>query len=60
MQISEITQYARALYHAHGDRAEYEATRRMNAADQSGRSKRAEDWRRIRMTIRELRGPRIN
>ncbi|MEQ8367377.1 MAG: hypothetical protein RIB61_11770 [Roseicyclus sp.] len=56
MHASDITTYARALYTAHGDRAEYEAQQRRLQAEQDGATDRAESWRKIRLTIREMRG----
>ena len=55
MLQSEITQYAHALYVAHGDKAEAEAAQKAKIA---GTPDEAEDWRKIRFKIKELRGPR--
>lgn len=60
MQTEQITQYARALYRARGDRAEGIAARRQAEADAAKDPKQAETWRRIRQTVRELRGARVN
>ncbi len=56
MQSSEITQHAHALYRAYGDKAEAEAARK---AREAGAKSEAEDWRKIRRHIKELRGPRL-
>jgi hypothetical protein len=54
MQTSEIIQHAHALYRAHGDKAEAEAAQKAKAAEDPAT---AEAWQKIRMKIRELRGP---
>lgn len=55
MTIQDIIQHAHALYRAHGDKAEAEAAQRARTAKDPAE---AEDWRRIRFRIQELRGPR--
>lgn len=58
MQTSIITQYAHALYAAHGDRAEHEAARKAQVANGNGESDEAKRWQSIRLHIKELRGAR--
>ena len=58
MQMSEIIQYARNLYDAHGDKAEAEAARKAAAAKDGGNLDDAATWEKIRLHIKELRGPR--
>ena len=58
MDYSEIVQYARSLYDAHGDKAEAEAAQRAAAARNAGKRKDAERWEKIRLNIKELRGAR--
>lgn len=55
MNTQDIIQHAHALYRAHGDRAEVEAAQK---AQRSSDPSEAENWRRIRLKIKELRGPR--
>ena len=57
MNINEFQQHARKLYAAHGDRAEFEAAQRARKSLEAGNKEEAEDWRRIRSAIRQLRGP---
>ncbi|WP_397542692.1 hypothetical protein [Roseovarius salis] len=57
MDAMRTTQYARALLNSHGARAHVEAARRMRECEQTGRRKEAEDWKRIRLAISEMRGP---
>lgn len=51
-----ISQHAHALYRAHGDKAEAEAAARERAAEKAGKRSEADDWRRIRASIHQLRG----
>ena len=55
-QPMATVQHARALYRAHGDKAEAHAAQNASAARKAGRSEEAEDWQKIRATIRQLRG----
>ncbi|KIC49749.1 hypothetical protein [Tateyamaria sp. ANG-S1] len=55
-QPMATVQHARALYRAHGDKAEAHAAQNARAASDAGNSAEAEDWRKIRATIRQLRG----
>jgi hypothetical protein len=57
MSTVEIDDYARRLYEAHGDRAEYEAAQKAKDADAKGEADTAEQWRLVREKIRILRGP---
>lgn len=55
MLQSDITQYAHALYEAHGDKAEAEAAQKArNAASPED----AKKWEKIRIHIKEMRGAR--
>jgi hypothetical protein len=55
MNTQDIIQHAHALYRAHGDQAEVEAAQKAQSANSPSE---AEDWRKIRFKIKELRGPR--
>jgi hypothetical protein len=57
MKTSEMMEYARALYDAHGDKAEAEAARKAAQHEEAGQSEDAAKWRRIEAAIREMRGP---
>lgn len=52
----KIADYARALYEAHGDKAEAEAAQKMAAAEAAGKSDEVAQWRAIREAVRALRG----
>lgn len=56
----QIDDYARRLYAASGDRAEYEAAQKAKACDERGAKDEAEQWRKVREKIRILRGPNVS
>ena len=58
MQTKDIIQYARALYDAHGDKAEAEAAHKAADAREDSKPADAEKWDKIRLHIKELRGPK--
>lgn len=58
MEMAKITEYARALYDAHGDRAEAEAARKAKEHEDAGDNDQAETWRAVRRAISEMRGAR--
>ena len=57
MDAIQTAQYARALYTAHGDRAEAEAAQRMRECEAAGNVQEAKDWQAVRQNIRQMRGP---
>lgn len=56
MEMAKITQYARSLYEAHGDKAEAEAAQKAKALEDAGDMAEAETWRAVQRAIREIRG----
>ncbi|WP_101065727.1 hypothetical protein [Roseovarius salinarum] len=58
MDAIKTTEHARALLSAHGGKAEAEAAHRMQQCAQAGRTAEAENWRKIRLAVSEMRGPR--
>ena len=58
METTKIAEYARALYEAHGDRAEAEAAQKAKRCDEEGNSAEADTWRAVRTAISEMRGAR--
>ena len=58
MEVAKIAEYARALYDAHGDKAEAEAARKAKALEDEGDDAQAETWRAVQRAIREIRGAR--
>lgn len=57
MDADKIAQQARALYSAHGDKAEAEAAQKAREHEAAGNYEVARDWQAIRAAIREIRGP---
>ena len=60
MHLTEIHDYARRLFDAHGDKAELEAAQKAAECEQQGSKKEASDWRRIQAAIKEMRGPGVS
>lgn len=56
MEIAKINEHARALYDAHGDKAEAEAALKAKQYEDAGDSSEAETWRAVRRAISEIRG----
>ena len=57
MEIAKVTEFARALYNAQGDKAEADAARKAREHEEAGDSNEAEKWRAIRRAISQMRGP---
>ncbi|MBK5934919.1 hypothetical protein C8N32_103164 [Rhodovulum imhoffii] len=57
MEMAKITEYARALYDAHGDKAEAEAARKARQFEDSGDTAQSEQWRGIQAAIKMMRAP---
>ena len=57
MDTAKITEYARALYTAHGGKAEAEAAQKARAEEEAGNAEEAAKWAQIRLAIKEMRGP---
>jgi hypothetical protein len=57
MQISEVHNYASRLFREHGDKAQLIAAQRVLECETRGDRSEAEDWRRIRDTLKEMKGP---
>ncbi|MBP7240635.1 hypothetical protein [Amaricoccus sp.] len=53
----QIDDYARRLYAASGDKAEYEAAQKARDCEARGAEAEADQWRKVRERIRILRGP---
>ncbi|MEX0319163.1 MULTISPECIES: hypothetical protein [unclassified Ruegeria] len=57
MDAIRTAEYARALYSAHGDKAEAEAAQKMREYDAAGNKEEAQNWEAVRRAIRQIRGP---
>ena len=60
MKQLDALDYARKLLEAHGGRAEAEAAQKAAACEAEGETRNTEDWRRIRLAIRELRSAPVS
>ncbi len=60
MSIVQIDDYARQLYSAHGDKAEYEVAQKAKESAAKGDNQAADQWRQVREAIRVLRGPNVS
>lgn len=60
MDFVKVTEYARALLDAHGDRAEAEAAQKAATLEQAGQHEEAEQWKRVRKAIHELRSANVS
>ena len=58
MQVSEVHDYARQLLGLHGDKARAIAAQK--AVESDSEHQEAEDWRRIRDALAEMRGPHFS
>ncbi|EEX10582.1 conserved hypothetical protein [Ruegeria lacuscaerulensis ITI-1157] len=57
MDALKTAQYARALYSAHGDKAEAEAAQKAREYEAAGNVEEAQNWQAVRASIRQMRGP---
>jgi hypothetical protein len=55
-----ISEYARQLLQAHGDRAVAEAAQRALACEARKEEEEARDWRRVEAALKLMRGPNEN
>lgn len=60
MQVSDIHDYARQFLGLHGDKARAIAAQKAVESDKRGEHQEAEDWRRIRDALAEMRGPHFS
>lgn len=60
MDVTKITEHARALLDARGDKAEAEAAQKAVALEQAGQHDEAEQWNRVRKAIHELRSGHVS
>ncbi len=60
MQLPEVHDYARQLLSLHGDKARLVAAQKAIECEKRGDHQEAEDWRRIRDALTEMRGPHVS
>ena len=56
MQASQVHDYASRLLREHGDKAQLIAAQRVLECEKRGDRSEAENWRRIRDTLKEMKG----
>ena len=57
MQATDVQDYARQLFEAHGFIAIAEAAQKASTFEQQGDAQQARTWRRIEAALIEMRGP---
>jgi hypothetical protein len=57
MQETEVYDYARQLFDAHGDKALAEAAQKAAALERQGQEAQAKTWRQIEAALKTMRGP---
>ena len=57
MQETNIQDYARQLFAAHGDKAIAEAAQRARSFEEEGNTQEATTWRHIEAALQMMRGP---
>ncbi|MFS4580504.1 hypothetical protein [Phaeobacter sp. C3_T13_0] len=57
MDTIKTAEYARALYAAHGEKAEVEVAQKMRRCQETGKIAEAANWKSVRQMIFSLRGP---
>jgi hypothetical protein len=58
--MTEIRDYTRRFYGAHGEKAELEAAQKAAACERRGSAIRPATWRRIQAALKEMRGPHVS
>jgi hypothetical protein len=57
MQETDVHDYARQLFDAHGAKAVAEAAQKARSLEEQGNGEEARTWRRIEAALKLLRGP---
>ena len=57
MDSTKVIEYARQLVEAHGSAAEAEAAKKASDMGKAGKADEAEQWRRVRIAIAEMKPP---
>jgi hypothetical protein len=60
MQASEIHDYASQLLRQFGDKAQLIAAQRALECERRRDNSEAQDWRRVRDTLKEMQGPHVS
>jgi hypothetical protein len=57
MQETEIQDYARQLFEAHGDKAIVEAAQKARSFEEQGNTEEAKTWRHVEAALKLMQGP---
>lgn len=57
MRETDIHEYARQLFEAHGSKAIAEAAEKARACEERQENEEAENWRRVEAALKLMRGP---
>lgn len=60
MEETMVSEYARQLREAHGDRAIAEAAQRAVACEQQNDREEARTWRQVERALKAMRGPGVS
>ena len=60
MQATDIQDYARRLFEAHGLKAISEVAQKASTLEQQGDEEQAKTWRRIEAALVQMRGPHVS
>lgn len=60
MHTTEIQEYARQLFEAHGRKAVAEAAQKARAFEERGDKEQAQTWRRIEAALKLMQGPHVS
>lgn len=60
MRMMEVHDFARRFLEVHGDEAVAEAAKGALECQEQGDEEGAENWRRIRAALKEMRGPHVS
>ena len=60
MESTKIIEYAQQLVAAHGPAAEAEAAQKALNAEQAGKADEAEQWRKVRLAIAQMKSPHVS
>jgi hypothetical protein len=58
MRETEIQDYARQLFDAHGDKALIEAAQKVRLFEEKGNAEEAKTWRHIEAALKLMHGPK--
>ncbi len=60
MELGNVHEYAKMLLDLYGDKAEVEAAQKTKQFDEEGDVEKFQQWRQIRLAIKEMRGANVS